>query len=175
MSQSNTCSILLAVLITTIVVGAGTYLLTNKTSIDSQPSGVSSTDTPVSGENSSELSSLLIQRNYYNLPFGATEIEGYYTEVLRETTYDGSAPAVSCAGFVITRGPEMLMNALLSSQDMFGNPPIATFAANLPLDNSIKASTSENPVKVLAIMNPTFEGGMVGCMTWPIEAIYPLQ
>lgn len=119
-------------------------------------------------QNQTDFSNLLLKKENYSLPFGAAEIEAYYTTVEKPTSLDGSTPKKTCAALVITDGPETLMNSLTVEQ--FGNPPTIVLGSVDSVWNGISESTKNSPVKILVTMNPTFEGELIGCMSWPFNS-----
>ncbi|MCR4314311.1 MAG: hypothetical protein NUV84_03630 [Candidatus Uhrbacteria bacterium] len=121
-----------------------------------------------------EFASFLSKREHYDLPFGAAEIEGYLTTVERDTSLDRSTPTVTCAAFVVTDGPEILMNALEGK--LYGTPPTAVIGSeNFGFGKAMNNSAKENPVRVLVTLNPVFEGELIGCMSWPFSSIIEIE
>ena len=113
--------------------------------------------------------SLLVEKEGYSIPFGAAEIEGYYTQLSRGTSLDQSTPNVDCSGFVITKGPEQLLRTLPNQQ--FGTPPAVVLGPADMYLGAIRASSKVNPIRVIATLSPTFEGELIGCMPWPFVSL----
>ncbi len=124
----------------------------------------------VEPEHVAEFGSLLMSHDNYSIPFGAAEIEGYHTTVERFETLDGSGDAVSCSAFVVTGGPDILMEAL-TSENRFGTPPTLVLGSEPSYYGAISDSTQEAPVRALITTNTTFEGEVIGCMRWPLSTI----
>lgn len=169
MNKTNTQSIVLTVLITALIVGSGVYFWQNQPSTETTVTTMPEENEPVDAE----FSSLLYEKENYNLPFGAAEIEGYYTTVERPTSLDDSTPQVTCSAFVVTDGPDQLLSVL--TDDFYGTPPTVVIGSEDSYWNGISVSTKEEPVKVLATLNPLFEGELIGCMAWPFDAIIEIE
>jgi hypothetical protein len=116
-----------------------------------------------------EFASLLIKKENYDLPFGAAEIEGYYTTVEKPLSLDETGETESCAAFVVTNGPSELLDTLT------GTPPTAIIGSAENYFSEIQNSTPENPIKVLVTLNPNFEGAIIGCKEWPFESITTIE
>ena len=167
MEKTNPWSIVIAVIITAVVVGGGVYYWqTQKTTGTSPVEEVTTNAKP-------EFGSLLYEKQYYDLPFGAAEIEGYYTTVERATSLDDSTPNVTCSAFVVTNGPAVLLKSLTGER--FGTPPTAVLGSKDSNWGKINASTKENPIKVLVTLNPVFEGELIGCMAWPFGSFIEIE
>lgn len=110
-----------------------------------------------------KLASLLVKQPNYSLPFGAAEIEAYYTTVEAETTLNGSGPTVTCSALVVVDGPKMLMDALTDTK--FGAPPTIIIGSENSSWTGVNESTKENPVKLLVTLGSSFEGESIGCMS----------
>ena len=160
--------IIVAIVLTAVVVGGGVYYWQNQNV--APVSTVKETKTVVQEEKAAEpeFKSLLFEKQGYTLPFGAAEIEGYYTTKERPTSLDGSTPDVTCSAFVITDGPSQLLDALKG--DMYGVPPTAVLGSKDSNWGAINQSTKENPIKIFVSLNPTFEGEVMECMPWPFES-----
>jgi hypothetical protein len=167
MEKTNPWSIVLAVVITAVVVGGGVYYWQAQ-----KPTEVSPTE-EVTTNAKPEFGSLLYEKQYYDLPFGAAEVEGYYTTVEQATSLDGSTPDLTCSAFVVTDGPSLLLNSLKG--DRFGTPPTAVIGSKDSNWGKINASTSESPIKILVTLNPVFEGELIGCMSWPFSSITEIE
>jgi len=130
-------------------------------------------------EDATELRSILSERAYYTLPFGAAEVVGYLTTIDRPTSLDDSTEDVSCAAFVVTEAPDLLMDALLNTpsvKTINGYPTaIVSEADYAPALSALEGSTMTNQVKVLAVTNSLFEGELIGCMSWPFSQIIGLE
>ncbi len=165
--KTNTGSLLLTALVTALVVGGGFYAWENQA-----PTGME-VESPREEEEAvaPEFGALLYEKENYDLPFGAAEIEGYYTSVERETSLDASTPRVTCSAFVVTDGPDMLMEAL--GAEMFQNPIV--IGSEDFFWETLDASTEESPVKVLVTINPVFEGELIGCMSFPFSSIIEIE
>lgn len=121
-----------------------------------------------------KFASVLYEKEYFDLPFGAAEIEGYLTTVERVTSLDNSTPTVTCSAFVVTDGPEVLMEAL--EGDLYGTPPTAVLGSeDSSFGETIENSTEENPVKVVAILDIIFEGELIGCQRWPFSSLIEIE
>ena len=120
-----------------------------------------------------EFDSILFEKEYYNLPFGAAEIEVYYTTVEKLTSFDNSTPPETCSALVVTDGPELLMDAL--SDDRFGTSPTIVIGSGDSDWGGISDSTESNPIKVLVTMNSLFEGGVIGCMSWVFDSVIEIE
>ena len=117
--------------------------------------------TPASDE--PEFASLLVKKPYYTIPFGAAEVEAYYTQVENATSLDGSSPSVTCSALVVVDGPEALMKSL--DEARFGNPPTVIIGSDISNWTGINNSTKNNPAKLLVTLGTMFEGEAVGCMS----------
>ena len=183
MQKTNPYVILLTIVLTAIVAGGGVYLWqTQQTAKELPP--LTEIGAPLEGLKGftapeevptpeSESTSLLIQKSNYPLPFGAAKIEGYYTTVERATSLDDSTPKAVCSAFVLTDAPSMLMDALTANR--FGTPPTVVIGEKGAVPRTIQNSTKENPIEVIATLNPEFEGERVGCMPWPFQSIITLD
>lgn len=161
--KSNVGAIVLAIIVTAVVVGGGIYYW------QTQEPAQTSTVKDVAVDAKSKFGSLLYEKKGYNLPFGAAEIEGYYTTVARATSLDNSTPDVTCSAFVVTDGPSLLLNSLKGAR--FGTPPTAVIGSKDSNWVNINKSTKDNPIKLLVTLNPVFEGELIGCMSWPFASI----
>ncbi len=170
MQKTNPWTIVLTIVITAVVVGGGVYYWPTQSSTEvSSVEDVAAPESEGTETTESEFGSLLYEKEYYSLPFGAAEIEGYYTTVERETSLDYSTPKVTCSAFVVTDGPSLLLNALTG--EMYGTPPTAVIGSEDSYWGNINASTKENPIKILVTVNAGFEGEVIGCMSWPFDSI----
>jgi len=109
-----------------------------------------------------KFASLLEKESYYSLPFGAAEVEAYYTKVEKATTLDDSGPMVTCSALVVVDGPKMLMNSLEEAR--FGTPPTIVIGSEDSHWTGVNESTKENPAKLLVTLGSMFEGEAVGCI-----------
>ena len=164
--KTNPWVIVLAVVITTIIVGGGVYYWQTQ---DSTKTLTVEKEQPAEPE----FVDLLYEKSEYRLPFGAAEIEGYYTTVERETSLDDSTPDVTCSAFVVTDGPSLLLEALKG--DMFGTPPTVVIGSGDSYFGNINTNTKENPTRILVTLNPTFEGEIIGCMSWPFSSFVEIE
>lgn len=121
-----------------------------------------------------EFRSLLYEKSGYGLPFGAAEIEGYYTTVERPTSLDESTPKMTCSAFVVTNGPSLLIKALTTDR-FVGTPPTAVIGSKDLYLGNIKTSTKEKPIKIIVTLNPVFEGSLIECMPWPFSSIIEIE
>jgi hypothetical protein len=156
MRKTNLWVFILTAVITAVVAGSGVYYWQTKDS-STKP----------------EFGSLLLQKKFYTLPFGAAEIEGYYTTAERATSLDGSTPKVTCSAFVVTGGPSDLLNSLKG--ETFGIPPTTVLGSKDSNWGDINKSTKDNPIKLLITMNPVFEGELIGCMPWPFSSFTEIE
>ena len=93
--KTNPWTIVLSIVITTIIVGSGIYYWQKST--EAAPNLEENSTKPTE----EKFRSLLYERGNYNLPFGAAEVEGYYTTVERPTELgDDPVPTVNCSAFV---------------------------------------------------------------------------
>lgn len=158
-SKTNIWSVLVAIIITAIVVSSGAYYWL----------GQSSKDAVSVNSSESEFASLLHNKEFYDLPFGSAEVEGYYSTAMRPTSLDGSTPEEECSAFVITDGPEELLGALKKNlAETYPRFVIGSVNSNW---GKINQSTEENPIKVFITLNTDFEGELIGCMAWPFDLI----
>ncbi|TAL50920.1 hypothetical protein EPN81_01380 [Patescibacteria group bacterium] len=121
----------------------------------------------------SELVDLLYEKSGYRFPFGAAQIKGYYTTVERATSLDDSTPTVTCSAFVVTDGPKRLMESF--TQNQFDTPPTVVIGSEDSSYGAISESTEESPITVLVMLNPVFEGGLIGCMAYPFSTITEIE
>jgi len=173
MQKTNPWTIILAAVITAVVVGGGIYYWQGQNPTEVAPVEIEEVAAPEVEETEPEFGSLLYEKKYYSLPFGAAEVEGYYTTVERETSLDYSTPTVTCSAFVVTDGPSLLLNALKG--DIYGTPPTAVIGSEDSYYGDISASTKENPIKILVTLNPMFEGELTGCTSWPFDSIIEIE
>lgn len=110
-----------------------------------------------------KFANLLEKKPYYSLPFGAAEVEAYYTKVEKATTLDDSGPMVTCSALVVVDGPKMLMNSLEEAR--FGTPPTIVIGSEDSHWTGVNESTKENPAKLLVTLGSMFEGEAVDCMS----------
>ncbi len=169
MKKKSTQGRLPSILITAMIVGSGVYFWQNQPSTETTVSPVPEENEPVD----TKFESLLYEKEYDDLPFGAAEVEGYYTTVKRATSLDNSTPQDTCSAFVVTDGPDQLLNAL--DGDFYGNPPTVVIGSEDSHWGAINDSTKENPIKILATLNPLFEGELIGCMAWPFDSIIEIE
>lgn len=142
--------------------------------VEQEEAAIDETNPQEETEDEPQFGDLLHEKTGHKLPFGAAEIEGYFTTVKRGTSLDGSTPTVTCSAFVVTDGPDLLMEAL--EGDVYGTPPIAVIGSeDSSFGETIESSTEENPVKVLVTLNSTFEGEHIGCMRWPFSSIIEVE
>lgn len=120
-----------------------------------------------------EFTGLLEKKSYYSLPFGAAEIEAYYTKVEKATTLDDSGPTVTCSALVIVDGPKMLMDSLKETK--FGTPPTVIIGSEDSNWTGINESTKSNPVKLLVTLGSMFEGEAVGCMSVVFDTLTVIE
>jgi hypothetical protein len=183
--------ILLVLLIVTLLISSTSLvlLLVNNVNADSSPLEetieVEEAAQDASEENEEEVmvvddtdtmefESLLFEKDGWYLPFGAAEIEGYYTTVGRATSLDGSTPAVTCSAFQVTDGPKILLDKL--EEGRYGASLTAVLGEEeMYLSNSLKQSTAENPIRLVVTLNPVHEGELIGCMAWPFSEVIELD
>lgn len=122
-------------------------------------------------QQNTELSSTLEMKDGYDLPFGSAEVMGYYTTVERSPSIDDSEPKVTCSAFVVTDGPEMLLEALKANKFVGDSMTVVIGEKEDPAWGNLVESTEDEQVKASVTLNPEFEGEVVGCMTWPLESI----
>jgi len=128
--------------------------------------------------NNTERNSVLTHMNGLVVPFGAAKVSGYYVTGEGYPGPDGSTSGKTCHSFVITDGPDALLADYMAHESVGtvnGNPVLVLGDSTSNLSASIKASTVDSTIDVVAISNPVQEGGLYGCMSWPIEAIYPVE
>ncbi len=130
----------------------------------------------VVADEAEEFESLLFEKSYYDLPFGAAEVEGYYTTVGRATSLDGSTPEMTCAAFIVTDGPDLLIDALDENMDMFGKSRVVVLGdiGQYPGADFLQ-STEQDPARIVVTLNPIFEGSLVNCMPWPFNEVIELD
>jgi len=161
----------LTIIITAIVVGGGVYYwqtqsLTEKVA----PEEMELTEP--------KFRSLLYEEEYYTLPFGAAEIEGYYTTVEQPLGLGDDVDTVTCSAFVVTNGPSLLLDSFEKDTYMSrhaGTPPTVVIGSEDSSWGNISSSTEENPITVLVTLNSRFEGEIIGCMSWPFDSILEIE
>jgi hypothetical protein len=120
-----------------------------------------------------EYASLLEKKQYYSLPFGAAEVEAYYTKIEKATTLDDSGPTVTCSALVVADGPKMLMDSLKEAR--FGTPPTVVIGSEDSNWTGVNESTKANPVKLLVTLGSMFEGEAVGCMSVVFDSFTTIE
>lgn len=131
-------------------------------------------------EQTEELDSFLsvgfLNGAYGDTPYGAAEIRGYYTTIMKGTSFDNSTPDKECQGFVVTEAPDMLLDFLNETpavEQENGMPAIVMGEIDSGGSWDPENTSSENTVKVLVLTATTFEGGLTGCMQWPLTGFLP--
>ncbi len=145
---------------------------TTTTPTSGQP--VTNNNTPPTPTPEPEFASLLEKKPQYPLPFGAAEIEAYYTKIERGTTLDESGPKVTCSALVVVDGPELLMKSLADSK-FFGTPLTVVVGSGDSVWTGVNDSTKENPVKLLVTVGSAFEGEAVGCTSVTFNTFIPVE
>jgi len=150
------------------------YLASQQTKVNTDSQDVQEIAEETTEKSEKDFADLLFQKENYLLPFGAAEIEGYFTTVEQETSLDYSTPRVACSAFIVTNGPDLLLKAL---EDEFyeGLRPVVLGPAESDYSDRITNSTKENPVRVIATLNPLFEGEHISCMSWPFSSIIEIE
>ena len=101
-----------------------------------------------------------------NTANGVAEVEGYYFTVQMPTTLDGSGPTITCDAFIVTDGPDWVLDAYSSETAIHfdrtfiieGQSGRAWFT-----NEDIMDSTEDNPTRAIFRIGTAVEGDLVGC------------
>lgn len=167
-SSADPKYIVLAVLVfaAVIVSGVNSVLLLSQygdETVDDVLVGNNTSDDIPTPTKTAKYASLLEQKPNFSLPFGAAEVQAYYTKIERPTTLDNSEPAITCSALVIVDGPELLLKSLNGGK--IGTPTTVVIGSADSYWTGVNESTQSTPVKLLVSLDPTFEGEPIGCMS----------
>lgn len=119
--------------------------------------------------------SYLVTLDDFLTPTGAAKISGYKTTVETLASFDPEEK-IECDAFVITSAPDELLNGLKKFgyiQRTTEGYPIIPLAEKGNF-GQFNGTSKQKPADALALIDGTFEGGVVGCMSTPFELIWPL-